>query len=129
MNINTLSQIALEILYIFALASIPIIARHITDYINIKIKMFDGAQNATLQKEVLEIISDTVEFVSQTYVDSLKKSGKFDNKAQAEAFRLALESIEPQLNEKMKKLILDTYGDMAVYLKVQIEKAVRENKK
>ena len=129
MNINTLSQIALEILYIFALASIPIIARHVTDYLNIKIRVLDGTQNTTLQKNILEIISDTVEFVSQTYVDSLKKSGKFDNKAQAEAFRLALESIEPQLNERMKKFILDTYGDIAVYLKVQIEKAVRENKK
>ena len=59
------------------------------------------SQNETARKylnEAAEAISTAVAFTSQTYVDALKKSGQFDQKAQEQALQVALDRKSTRLN-------------------------------
>lgn len=76
-----------------------------------------------------DAISDAVEATSQTYVDALKKAGKFDAEAQAEAARRALTACIASISPAANAFIKSVYGDVEAYLKNKIEAEVRKQKK
>lgn len=76
-----------------------------------------------------EIIINSVKTVLQTYVDSLKKSGTFDEKAQIEAFTIARDLTLSQMTDGTKNYINETYGDLDNWLKIQIESCINTLKK
>ena len=78
--------------------------------------------------QVLELILKVVQSTSQTYVDSLKASGEFNEEAQKKAFNDTKETILALLNEESKEIIQTLYGDIEAWLNVQIESAVKELK-
>ncbi len=80
-------------------------------------------------KEITDAISDAVEATSQTYVDALKKAGKFDDEAQAEAAKRALTACIASISPAANAFIKSVYGDLEVYLKNKIEAEVRKQKK
>ena len=80
-------------------------------------------------KEITDAISDAVEATSQTYVDALKKAGKFDDEAQREAARRALTACIASISPAANAFIKSVYGDFEVYLKNKIEAEVRKQKK
>lgn len=65
---------------------------------------------------------------NQTYVESLKKAGKFDLDAQKEAFSRTLDAVLTILSDDAKKYIAETTGDLNVYLTNLIESSVSLNK-
>jgi hypothetical protein len=69
-----------------------------------------------------------VTYTAQTYVDNLKKQGKFDTEAQKVAFTTAKEVALQLLTEDAKKMIGDLYGDLMVWLDTKIEQTVKEQK-
>lgn len=73
-------------------------------------------------------ISNAVVSVNQTYVDSLKKAGKFDEAAQKEAKEKAIEVAKKLITENAREAIKQIYGDFDQYLDTTIEALVRENK-
>ena len=70
------------------------------------------------------IVERAVRSVTQTYVDSLKKSGKFDQEAQRIAFSLAKEEVLKELNQETKSFIKTNYGNVNDFVTTQIESTI-----
>lgn len=113
-------------------AAVPLLTAYGVNLIN---KIAENAQARTEStkaqdyiKEITDAITDAVAATSQTYVDSLKKAGKFTEEAQKEAAKKALDaclaSISPAAQEFAKK----AYGDVEKYLANKIEAEVRKQK-
>lgn len=69
-------------------------------------------------------ISDCVMATNQTYVEALKKEGKFDKDAQAKAFQMTYDAVMDILTEDAKEYLASFYGDLTLYLTKRIEAEV-----
>lgn len=87
---------------------------------NDKVKM--QIQNA------VDLIDSSVKEVTQTYVDELKKTGKFDAAAQSEAFNKAYANVKNQLTTETIKAIGTVTCDIDTWIKTQIESTVAGQK-
>lgn len=74
------------------------------------------------------IVLDAVKYVLQTYVDNLKKEGKFTKDAQLIAFNKAKEIVLSQFNEEIKNYIKNNFGDIDSWIDVQIEASINNLK-
>ena len=74
-------------------------------------------------------ITDCVVATNQTYVEALKKEGKFDKEAQYKAFQMTYNAIMDILTEDAKEYLNNLYGDLSLYLSKRIEAEVVANKK
>ena len=77
---------------------------------------------------IFQTIRDCVSATTQTYVDSLKKQGKFDAEAQKKAFQMTFDAVVGILTEDVKEYIASAYGDLTVYLTNKIEAEVKAQK-
>ena len=75
-----------------------------------------------------EAISVAVMTVSQTYVDTMKRQGKFDAEAQAIAKQMAIDKAKELISREMKSAIESVYTNFDAYLDNYIETVVRESK-
>ena len=126
----------LELLYnILKLCVIPILGV-LTTY---AIKWLNAKEKETLAKVdsdiadkyivmVYQTIRDCVSATTQTYVDSLKKQGKFDAEAQKIAFQMSFDAVMATLTEDAKEYLAAAYGDLTVYLTSKIEAEVKAQK-
>ncbi len=90
-----------------------------------------GVENAKKQGFIMEItgaITGAVAATSQTYVDGLKKAGKFDADAQKEAVKKALAACLNSISPAALNFIVESYEDVQNYLTTRIEAEVREQK-
>lgn len=78
--------------------------------------------------EIADATGDAVRMTFQTYVDSLKASGSFDEDAQEKAFSMALSALLSSLSQSAKDYISDNYGDITDYLTTKIEAEVKSQK-
>ena len=121
-----------QVLYTVVTGILPIMTIFVVNYLRIKIKEHTGKiENDTLQKYIdsaTEAISIAVIAISQTYVDSMKKAGKFDEEAQKEAKRMAIEKAKELITEDARKAIEQVYSDFDKFLDAMIESIVRESK-
>lgn len=78
--------------------------------------------------DILEAIIQAVTNTSQTYVDSLKKQGKFDDEAQRIAFKKSKDTAMLLLAQDSKDFITRMYGDLDLWLDTKIEQIVKELK-
>lgn len=88
-------------------------------------------ENATLAKyaqEISQAVSTAVTYVSQTYVDELKKSGTFTEENQKTAIEKAMEVAKQQLTQQALDFISSAYGDISQYLTSLLEAEVRNQK-
>ena len=79
-------------------------------------------------EKATQIVLDSVRCVFQSYVEGLKKSGGFDQKAQIYAFNLAKDTALKQLGDDAKEYIADNYGDLQEWLKTEIEASINKLK-
>ena len=77
---------------------------------------------------VEKTVTDCVMATNQTYVDSLKSEGKFDEEAQKNAFNKTLNAVQSILTEDAKMYLTQIFGDLNVYLTNLIESQVKINK-
>lgn len=124
-----MNQILLNILAAIVtcivLPLISFIGIKFTQWLNTKIKNDKGK---TLMERATQIVLDAVRCVFQTYVDALKKSGGFDQKAQIYAFNLAKDTALKQLGDDAKAYISENYGDLQEWLKTEIEASINKLK-
>ena len=88
-------------------------------------------QNETLAnyiEDAIGIVYSAVECTNQTFVDELKKEGRFDKEAQIEAFNRSKELVMNLLSEAAKQAIIKSCGDLESWVRMQIESAVAEAK-
>ena len=88
----------------------------------------DKAKYQAYYDGALEAITKSVVMVNQTFVESLKKQGKFDAEAQEEAFQDACETAMILMGEEVVEFLQDQMDNFGLWLKVQVEASVNENK-
>jgi len=96
------------------------------NFLNQKIK---DKKLARWSSEVFQIVMNAVQTVFQSFVETLKTNGTFDEAAQEEAKKKAYEIIVSQLTPELKKYIEDNFGDMTAYLMNQIEAMIYQLKR
>ena len=94
-------------------------------WLNTKIKNEKAAKWAS---DLTSIVSNAVLSVTQTFVDTMKKAGKFDEAAAKEAKDKALSIITSQLTPELKDYITSNFGDMSEYLGNLVEAMVQSLK-
>lgn len=120
---------------IFEMCLIPLIGV-LTVYLVNLIKTKTQETQAAIDNDLLdkyiglfgETVSNCVLATSQTYVESLKKQGKFDAEAQKIAFQMSYDAIMETLSEEAKIYLTEIYGDLRSYLTKAIEAEVNRNK-
>ena len=121
---------------IFEVCIIPLLAvltTYIVKYIQVKnAEITTKSENELVDKYVNMLsytISSCVVATNQTYVEALKKQGKFDAEAQKVAFNMTLNAVMEILSEDAKKYLSEAFGDLNSYITSQIEASVNVNKK
>ncbi len=84
---------------------------------------------ARWSSELLQIIMSAVQTVFQSFVDVLKKEGKFGPEQQKEAKDKAYNIIVSQLTPDLRTYIEENFGDMKNYIMNQIEAMIYNLKK
>ena len=112
-----------------------IIVRKISDFLNNKIdevqtttKLADYEKLNMVIDSAQKIVNDIVVAINQTFVDSLKASGKFDKESATIAKDAAMDKAKELLSEDAIKIIEDIYGDIDSFLDIQIEAIVNKLK-
>ena len=120
---------------IFQVCIIPllgVLTSFFVKWVNAKSAELKAQTDNTLTKKYLDMldksISQAVIATTQTYVDSLKKQGKFDKEAQKEAFNRVYESVMLTLNEEAATYLETAIGDLQEYIVNKIETDVKLNK-
>ena len=121
-----------EILYLIITGIIPLLITYGIIFLKVKIKEQEKKlENDHLIKYIdaaTDAISKSVLTVSQTYVDTLKKEGKFDAEAQKTAKQMAIDKAKTLITAESKAAIETLYTDFEAYLNDAIESLVKENK-
>lgn len=76
---------------------------------------------AKMSSDIINIVSDAVKQIFQTFVETLKKNDKFDKEAQKEAKDKAMKVIMDQLTPELISYIQDNFGNVQEYLSNKIE--------
>ena len=97
-------------------------------FIKVKIAELKEKTRNEKEKKYLDMLDKTVcEAViatNQTYVEALKKAGKFDGAAQAEAFKKTYETVMKLLTEEAKAYLTTLVGDLEADIQNKIEAQV-----
>ena len=122
----------IELLHALATAAIPVCAAYLIQYLRRKseqiIAQTDNMTIKAFLTETTDAVSTAVTYTSQTFVDALKKEGKFDKDKQQEALEKSLDKAISLLSEPAKKALEDIYGNLEEYLTSKIEAEVRSQK-
>lgn len=126
----------LTILYkIFEVCVIPllgVLTVYIVKFIQKKTQELNSKNENELMNKYLTMLSNTiidcVIATNQTYVESLKKQGKFDLEAQKVAFEMTYNAVINVLSNDAKTYLSNIYGDLNKYITNIIEAEVNKNK-
>ena len=126
MNWTTVLEQTFELL-IYPVLSIAGI--YLTYFISTKIKEIKQKANNELASKYLDMLDVTIQnavlATTQTYVDSLKKQGKFDADAQKTAFKQTYDAVMSILTADAIKYITTAVGDLEIYITNKIEADVK----
>lgn len=128
-----------EIMQQIATACVPLLClliaaggKYLVTLINVKNAQLQQQldnQNARKYMDMAcDAVSQAVTYVSQTYVDALKKDGAFTKENQLEAFNMAKGKVLNILGETALKALGEIYGDFDAWLDTKIEQVCRETK-
>lgn len=125
-------EIVIQIIQVCVIPLLGILTKYLVDYLTAKRNEINSkTDNETAQKYTNMIYQTVVNCViatNQTYVDSLKKSGSFDEAAQKEAFNRTMNAIMTILSDDAKEYITEATGDLNTYLTQLIEAEVNKRK-
>lgn len=124
------------VLYTVLTTIIPVIATYIVKLIKLKITeskiIAKVTKNEAIAKQVENAISDVMDavlYVNQTYTDSIKASGEFNEIAQKKAFDKAYIKAVELISQGTQDIIQKLYGSFDKWLELKIESAVNIAKK
>jgi hypothetical protein len=120
---------------IFELLIFPVIGIagvYLTYLISVKIKELKQKTNNETTKKYLDMLNETITnavlATTQTYVETLKKQGKFDEEAQKIAFKQTYEAVMKVLTADAVKYVTESVGDLETYVTNRIEAEVKLTK-
>ncbi len=125
---NVLSQVFELLIYpVIGVAGI-----YLTYLISVKIGELKQKTTNDTSKKYLDMLDTTIQnavlATTQTYVDSLKKQGKFDAEAQKVAFKQTYDAVMQVLTDEAIKYITTSVGDLETYVTNKIEANVKLSK-
>ena len=100
---------------------ITLLGTKLVSWINGKINNEKSAEALTAATNA---VVSAVKTVLQTYVDALKKEGKFDEASQSKAFNQARTLALSQINVETQMCIEKIYGSLDTWLTTQIEATI-----
>lgn len=122
----------LELLMAVAIVTLPVIAKYVVEFVGAKvahIKLNAKNENeARLLEAIDATVADSVNFVSQTFVDALKKSGEFNVENQKIAMTMAVDKVKENLSEEAKEFLMANFNDMTGWITTKIEATIKQNK-
>lgn len=125
-------DIVIQIIEVCIIPLFGILTKYLVDFLTAKRDELNSKTNNEIAKKYTDMIYQTVVdcviATNQTYVDSLKKSGSFDEAAQKEAFNRTMNAILAILGDDAKDYIQQATGDLNTYLTQLIESEVNKHK-
>ena len=121
----------LPIIFMFVvIPALGLLTGFIVAFINKKKEELQEKINNEVLKKYVDMLANTittcVDAPNQTYVNALKKQGKFDAEAQKEAFRQTYDAVMAILSEEAIYYLTVFYGDLEVAVTSLIEENVAE---
>ena len=121
-----------QIMEIVVIPLLGILTAYIVKIVNAKIEEISASHKNEFEKKYIDMLNDTISdcviATTQTYVESLKKQGRFDAEAQKEAFNQTYSAVMGILSEEAKKYLNEAIGDLNLYITQKIEAEVSINK-
>ena len=127
-----LKEILALLIQLVILPAIPIISKYVIDALkNWAHSKAVEMENATIAEYLIDI-TDTIETAvlctTQTYVESLKAQGKFDEEAQKIAFKKTKTTVMALLAQDAKDFLAKMYGDADLWIDTKIEQITNMTK-
>ena len=120
---------------IFEIVILPLLGigtAYVIALVRAKIQEMKEKKQDTLYHKYLDMLNDTIAdcvlATTQTYVETLKKEGKFDLDAQKIAFTKTYENVMAILADEAKEYLQTAIGDLSAYVENMIEAEVNRNK-
>jgi len=110
-----------DIFYILLTAVVPFVIRYLHQLASAKARVIASGKYT----DAVSAVFTAVEFVNQTFVDSLKESGCFDNEAQATALEKAKTAALDIMDASVRSWLEKSHDDIDAWLTAQIEHAVK----
>lgn len=125
-------EIVIQIIQVCIIPLFGILTKFLVDFLSAKRDELNSkTDNEIAQKYtnmVYQTVVDCVIATNQTFVESLKKSGSFDEAAQKEAFNRTMNAVMTILSDDAKEYIAEITGDLNTYLTQLIEAEVNKRK-
>lgn len=125
-------EIVIQIIQVCIIPLFGILTKFLVDFLSAKRDELNSkTDNEIAQKYtnmVYQTVVDCVIATNQTYVESLKKSGSFNEAAQKEAFNRTMNAVMTILSDDAKEYITEATGDLNTYLTQLIEAEVNKRK-
>lgn len=128
MNVEMIAQL-------FDLVIVPLLAAltvYTVKWINAQANNLKTKTDNDVLNKYLEMLANTVSkcviATNQTYVESLKKEGKFDAEAQKVAFEKTYDAVMSIISIDMIDYLTEFVGDFETFLMQSIEAEVNANK-
>lgn len=110
-----------DILFTVITVAVPIILRFVFQYFSAK---YADSKYAS----AMNCVFNAVEYVNQTFVDTLKQHGSFDDIAQADALNKAKDAALELMDAGTRMWLESAFDDLDSWLTIQIESAVKTTK-
>lgn len=125
-------EILKEIFEICIIPLLGVLTTYLIVYIKTKRNELIQSTNNDLAKKYIDLLSQTISdcviATNQTYVEALKKEGKFDVEAQKEAFNKTFNKVLEILGDDVKDYLQEFYGDLNLLISQKIESEVNTTK-
>lgn len=126
------SELLTQIFQVCIIPLLGVLTTFIIKWINVKSDQIQKNNDNALTNKYIQMLTDTINScviaTNQTYVESLKKQGKFDAEAQKQAFEQTTQAVLTILSQEAKDYLANIYGDLDKYISEKIEASVNANK-
>ena len=126
------SELLTQIFQVCIIPLLGVLTTFIIKWINVKSNQIQKNNDNALANKYTQMLTDTINScviaTNQTYVESLKKQGKFDAEAQKQAFEQTTQAVLTILSQEAKDYLANIYGDLDKYISEKIEASVNINK-
>ena len=132
MEVHNMSEFLWVLFQVILVPAVPVLLKilynFVVAYTAEKSEKIENEKVRGYVNDAVKAVMTAVTSTFQTYVDSLKKQGKFDEEAQKIAFNTARDTALSMLTKDMRDAVTTVYGDFDTWLSKTIEQLVLANK-